>query len=805
MRVYRRSYLGLGFAGLMLSACPQSVSQVVNLETPATTVIQLGSAPVSQVTLDESELQSVSLVLNGQDYVLFCLQTADNSESIKALQAGELQAARQQFQVLHDARPDDLRTQLNLATVQLASAQISEGLRQLDTLQARIANPWWLHNNQAVGYLQLGLYEQALASLNDAVRLQADTAEPYFHRGLMHLRLQELPRALESFDFALARNPRHVASQAYRGHVQARMGQAESALDTLSTVIQRDNAFAPAYLFRGLVYLAQNQLDQALADFDRALELRPDDPEALLNRSLAHIRRNDLVQGAQDVTRSLGQLQGPVQQAQQAFVYENLAWIHLLQQDWQRAAELAQQALAQEPESISARINLAHALLYQGQRASALATYQAVLGRRVEGRPVQDIIQGDWVLFRQRNFPATDWLDLARELGLSALPKVLLPAAPIPDLLAEPLPVASALPQPLLSAAPAPVASAVTSTLNGTANNAFSALPEVTRVTPGRNASGVMPDASFVLRFSEPMQRQQVEDNFCVMAYNHRRLSVDTDNGLETPDADTVWGTTQIHISEQAGVLPGLPIWDKQAFHIFWNADDTEVTFSFKDGLALPTDKDSNLAPDYRVIFLSPHDYQREIQAKDGDRRARGHFKLTDGPFEDSYKFSVQTDTRAPEVQHLQAQTAETGGIYGDALRLRFDKRMVLYTLGRVIAGGMRDRGVGVPESWREAPAGYPGNQGNASARQAARNYFVQITPAGYPFPTFEGSWYDLGGSAFYDPADATGQTVLLTALPGSNLYRPGDQVRVTVAESVLDPAGNPIKALVRSTAATAG
>lgn len=805
MYVYRRCCLGLGFAGLLLSACPQSISQVVNLETPATTVIQLGNTPVSKVAVDESELQSLSLVLNGQDYVLFCVQTADNAEALAALQIGDIETARQQLQALYDTRPDDLRAQLNLATVQLASGHISEGLRRLDDLQLRISNPWWLHNNQAVGYLQLGLYEQALEGLNSAIRLQADTAVPYFHRGLLHLRLQELPRALESFDFALARNPQHVPSQAYRGHLQARLGQAALALDTLGSVIQRDNTFAPAYLFRGLIYLAQNQLDQALTDFDRALELRSDDPEALLNRSMAHIRRNDLVQGAQDVTRSLGQLQGPVQQAQQAFVYENLAWIHLLQQDWQRAAELAQSALAQESESISARINLAHALLYQGQRATALATYRAVLDRRVEGRPVQEIIQGDWVLFRQRNFPATDWLGLARELGLNALPKVLLPVEPLFPMPVTPLPAVSAAPQPVLSAAPVPLPSVVPSTLNGSFNNALSALPEVTRVAPGSNSSGVSPDTSFVLRFSEPMQRQQVEDNFCVMAYNHRRLSVDADNGLPSPDADTVWGTSRINIDEPTDALPGLPIWDKQAFHIFWNADDTEVTFSFKDKLALPTDKDTNLAPDYRVSFLSPHNYQRLIQAKDGDQRARGHFKLTEGSFQDSYKFSVRPDTRSPQVQHLQAQTAETGGIYGDALRLRFDERMLLYTLGRVIAGGMRDRGVGVPESWREAPAGYPGHQGNASARQAARNYFVQITPAGYSFPAFEGSWYDLGGSVFYDPADATGQTVVLTALPGSNLYRPGDQIRVTVAESVRDPAGNLISELVRSVAATAG
>ncbi len=53
----------------------------------------------------------------------------------------------------------------------------------------------------------------------------------------------------------------------------------------------------------------------------------------------------------------------------------------------------------------------------------------------------------------------------------------------------------------------------------GTEFNALSDRPEVTNVTPGRNASGISPTTSFVLKFSEPMDRQTVVDAFEVRAF----------------------------------------------------------------------------------------------------------------------------------------------------------------------------------------------------------------------------------------------------------------------------------------------
>lgn len=47
----------------------------------------------------------------------------------------------------------------------------------------------------------------------------------------------------------------------------------------------------------------------------------------------------------------------------------------------------------------------------------------------------------------------------------------------------------------------------------------------------------------------------------------------------------------------------GLKLWDKDAFNITWNSDDSEVSFTFAEERFLPADRDSARQPDYLVQF----------------------------------------------------------------------------------------------------------------------------------------------------------------------------------------------------------
>jgi hypothetical protein len=304
--------------------------------------------------------------------------------------------------------------------------------------------------------------------------------------------------------------------------------------------------------------------------------------------------------------------------------------------------------------------------------------------------------------------------------------------------------------------------------------DAISDQPEVISVTPEPNAVGVYPnagtdpDSSFVLklRFSEPMDRNSVEDNLSIYSFNSATLSVDTS------------GSTTFTGSGDINSISGTRVWDKNAFDTYWNNDDTEVTFTFREGYVLPTDRRSANIPQYRVAL--DRDNGR-IRDKSGVGNTGRKFKLTNNDFEASFKFAIRTDTLQPGLDIVTAKTAEMGSHLGDTISIRFTKPMALRTLGPWVAGGM---------------------SGDVNQAAAANNALDPVAvAANYTLTVVRGSetildhvtWSSLGGSAVFDVDDPSQRSVRLFLPSGIDIYKQGDQVTVKVAASVLDPAGNTI------------
>lgn len=310
---------------------------------------------------------------------------------------------------------------------------------------------------------------------------------------------------------------------------------------------------------------------------------------------------------------------------------------------------------------------------------------------------------------------------------------------------------------------------------NGTIDNALSSKPEVVKVTPGSNSTGVSLQTNIVIRFSEPMNRETVEDTFSIRAFHHSPFTVDGESNQPTLKGDG-----------QRDTLTNDLVWDKNAFNITWNGDDTAVTFAFKAGKSLPSDADPQKITAYQIAFNHP---QRGSVLKDksGEVRSTSPFKLSDGAYTSSYTFSVAPDTLKPAVVDIVAKSAENQNPQGDAIHVRFNKPMYLHTLSRWIAGGMSGASA-------SAPAGYPQTQ-PVTPLQAARNYVVTVSHPNQII-TFNGTWFELGGTAIYDPNDETGQTILLLppALGSAgfaDVFVPGDTIQVKAANTLSDPAGN--------------
>lgn len=151
--------------------------------------------------------------------------------------------------------------------------------------------------------------------------------------------------------------------------------------------------------------------------------------------------------------------------------------------------------------------------------------------------------------------------------------------------------------------------------------------------------------------------------------------------------------------------------------------------------------------------------------------------------------------TEEPEVADIFVQTRENDGVYGDAIVVVFSEPMLIDSQPNPLAGGMEDVN-NVAGSELKAPAEYPRHHGHATARRSAQNYRIKITPGPYSHTqAFTGTWADLGGEALYHPGDSNKRMVLLKPpSKGHRFFEPGDQVEVTVAETIVDPQGNRMK-----------
>ncbi|MGV3526564.1 MAG: Ig-like domain-containing protein, partial [Candidatus Sericytochromatia bacterium] len=289
----------------------------------------------------------------------------------------------------------------------------------------------------------------------------------------------------------------------------------------------------------------------------------------------------------------------------------------------------------------------------------------------------------------------------------------------------------------------------------GVEYNALSDKPEVVSVTPSRNASGIAPDTSFVLEFSESMDTDTVEENFGVYTATDEEFSV----GIPVDGVDGDSPTDGLHLrADGFSITEPDPvdetratlIWDESAFSVDWNDDDTEVTFTFTDEQQLPTDTESSNVPDYLVSLSGVDDGQiKDESGVTRDTGDGGYFKLTDGNFEMWYEFSIDTDEEEPQVDSVTAINGSSGN---DEIEVEFSEPMLFSTRGGQISG-----------------------MGDESPLNPA-NYMVRVTTSNNVAVLPATSLDVLNGSVRFDSDDETNSTVILSS-PGFEGFTVGSTV----------------------------
>lgn len=117
--------------------------------------------------------------------------------------------------------------------------------------------------NRGVSLRELGRREEALASYEQALRLDPNNAHAHNNRGNVLRKLGRRKEALASYEQALRLDPNSVHAHSNRGLVLRELGRREEALVSLDHALHLNPSFANAHLNRALVLRELGRLEEA--------------------------------------------------------------------------------------------------------------------------------------------------------------------------------------------------------------------------------------------------------------------------------------------------------------------------------------------------------------------------------------------------------------------------------------------------------------------------------------------------------------------------------------------------------------
>jgi Tfp pilus assembly protein PilF len=167
-----------------------------------------------------------------------------------------------------------------------ALASFDEALRIDPTLAAA-------HANRGVVLKGLRHYTAALASYDRAIALRPGSASAHANRADALIALRRFGEALASCDRAIEHEPGHAEAHLNRGAALRLLGRPEDALECFERAIALRPSFAEAHANRGAMLAQLERRQEALASYDRAIELKELFAEARFNRSVLRLQLGD--------------------------------------------------------------------------------------------------------------------------------------------------------------------------------------------------------------------------------------------------------------------------------------------------------------------------------------------------------------------------------------------------------------------------------------------------------------------------------------------------------------------------------
>ena len=225
---------------------------------------------------------------------------------------------------------------------------------------------------QGIQNSQKGDLDEAEYDFDQAIGLDPQNANAYYHRGVVKAQLNNWDGAIADFTHAIQFKSQNAAAYFCRGIAKQQNGDLKGALADYTQTITLDPQAAHAYLRRGMVKFLMDDWDGAIADYTRSVQLDPQNAIAYFHRGIAEHTQGKLDSALADYTRALA-IKPDYTNIFYAYVYERRGTLKIDQCDLDGAIADLDQAIELMPQDAGYHMDRGVAN-YLGHHPSAAIT-----------------------------------------------------------------------------------------------------------------------------------------------------------------------------------------------------------------------------------------------------------------------------------------------------------------------------------------------------------------------------------------------------------------------------------------------
>jgi type IV pilus biogenesis/stability protein PilW len=260
--------------------------------------------------------------------------------------------------------------------------------------------------------LDEGKLDQAIHELQEAVRVNADSAEAHYTLGFALGKKGQVDEAIRQFQEAIRLKPDEAGAHNNLGIALGRKGQTDEAIRQFQEAIRLKLDYAEAYYNLGLALGMKGQTDEAIRQYQKAIRLKPDYPEACYNLATALGTKGQMDQAMSQYQEAIrlkpdyaeahynlglslgkkGQADEAIRQLQEAIrlkpdyaeAHNNLGILLVGKGQMDEAIRQLQTAIRLKPDYAEAHNNLGILLARKSRMDEAIRQFQEALRRKPE-------------------------------------------------------------------------------------------------------------------------------------------------------------------------------------------------------------------------------------------------------------------------------------------------------------------------------------------------------------------------------------------------------------------------------------